>query len=174
MSTNLWRFADKGVEDLAYRFAAIAHGQQRRKYTGEPYINHPKAVAAIVREVGGTPAMIAAAYLHDVVEDTHITDTDVRTIFGDEIADLVGWVTDVARPEDGNRAARKAIDCAHLELAPAEAQTIKLADLIDNTGSIEERDPDFWKVYRIEKLLLLEVLIKGDTTLHARASEQCS
>lgn len=164
---------DTDVVDQAYRFAAVAHGQQKRKYTGEPYINHPRNVAGLVKTAGGTDAMVAAAYLHDVVEDTPVTNADIRDIFGNEIADLVGWVTDVSRPEDGNRAARKAIDCAHLAAAPAEAQTIKLADLIDNTASIRDRDPDFWKVYRLEKLALLEVLTKGDPNLFELARLQC-
>jgi (p)ppGpp synthase/HD superfamily hydrolase len=120
---------------------------------------------------GSTPDMVAAAWLHDVVEDTGCTFTDVHMAFGIDIATLVGWLTDVSRPEDGNRATRKAMDRAHTAEAPAEAQTIKLADLISNSRSIMQHDPEFAKVYLEEKRLLLEVLTKGDAGLHAEASK---
>ena len=89
--------------------------------------------------------------------------------FGTDIATLVGWLTDVSKPEDGNRAVRKAIDREHTAAAPAEAQTIKLADLISNTKSIMAHDPTFAKVYLEEKRLLLAVMTRGDTGLMAEA-----
>jgi (p)ppGpp synthase/HD superfamily hydrolase len=104
------------------------------------------------------------------VEDTGCTFTDVHMAFGIDIATLVGWLTDVSKPEDGNRAVRKAIDRAHSAEAPAEAQTIKLADLISNSRSIMEHDPAFAKTYLEEKRLLLAVMTKGDPGLHAEAS----
>ena len=155
-------------------FAIAAHAavQQKRKYTGEPYIVHPAEVASIVAGVeGATFDMVAAAWLHDVVEDTGVTLTDIHINFGPEIAALVGWLTDVSRPEDGNRAKRKAIDREHTAQAPAEAQTIKLADLISNSRSIVQHDPEFARVYLEEKRLLLGVLTKGDAGLHAQASQ---
>ena len=155
-----------------YAMAAHAAVGQRRKYTGEPYIVHPAEVASIVASVpGSTPDMVAAAWLHDVIEDTGCTFTDIHMAFGIDIATLVGWLTDVSKPEDGKRAVRKAIDRAHTAQAPAEAQTIKLADLISNSKSIMQHDPDFARVYLEEKRLLLEVLTKGDPGLHAKASE---
>lgn len=154
-----------------YAMAAHAAVGQKRKYTGEPYIVHPAEVASIVASVpGSTPDMVAAAWLHDVIEDTGCTFTDVHMAFGIDIATLVGWLTDVSKPEDGNRAKRKAMDREHTAQAPAEAQTIKLADLISNSKSIMAHDPDFAKTYLEEKRLLLEVLTKGDAELHARAS----
>ena len=154
-----------------YAMAAHAAVGQRRKYTGEPYIVHPAEVASIVASVpGSTPDMVAAAWLHDVVEDTGCTFTDIHMAFGIDIATLVGWLTDVSKPEDGKRAVRKAIDRAHTAQAPAEAQTIKLADLISNSKSIMEHDPGFAVTYLEEKRLLLEVLTKGDPELHARAA----
>jgi len=154
-----------------YAMAAHAAVGQKRKYTGEPYIVHPAEVASIVASVpGSTPDMVAAAWLHDVVEDTGCTFTDIHMAFGADIAALVGWLTDVSRPEDGKRAVRKAIDREHTAQAPAEAQTIKLADLISNSKSIMAHDPGFAKTYLEEKRLLLEVLTKGDPELHARAS----
>ncbi len=154
-----------------YAMAAHAAVGQKRKYTGEPYIVHPAEVARIVAGVpGATPDMVAAAWLHDVVEDTDCTFTDVHVAFGADIAALVGWLTDVSRPEDGNRAYRKAVDRAHTAEAPAEAQTIKLADLISNSRSIMEHDPAFARTYLEEKRLLLAVMTRGDAGLHAEAS----
>jgi (p)ppGpp synthase/HD superfamily hydrolase len=154
-----------------YAMAAHAAVGQRRKYTNEPYIVHPAEVARIVAGVpGSTPDMVAAAWLHDVVEDTGCTFTDIHMAFGIDIAHLVGWLTDVSQPHDGNRAHRKAVDRAHTAEAPAEAQTIKLADLISNSRSIMEHDPAFAKTYLEEKRLLLAVMTRGDAVLHAEAS----
>jgi (p)ppGpp synthase/HD superfamily hydrolase len=164
------------LEARALAFAKSAHESigQMRKYSGEPYIVHPRAVAEIVRGVPHTSEMIAAAYLHDVVEDTPVTLDEVRAEFGDAVAELVDWLTDVSRPGDGNRQTRKAIDLEHTAKAPPQAKTIKLADLIDNSLTISQRDPGFWPVYRREKLALLEVLKDGDPTLWKRAAAKAN
>lgn len=122
-----------------------------------------------MKSIGATKEMIAAAELHDTVEDTPVTIEEIRREFGSVVADLVAWLTDVSVPEDGNRSERKAIDRAHSARAPAEAQTIKLADLISNTRCITEHDPKFAKLYIREKELLLDVLTKGDKGLMAIA-----
>ena len=87
----------------AIEFATEAHGDQKRKYTGEPYITHPIAVMEIVREVPHTEEMLMAAVLHDTVEDTPVTIEDIKTKFGTKVAELVDGLTDVSRPEHGNR-----------------------------------------------------------------------
>ena len=152
-------------------FATAAHAavKQVRKYTFEPYIVHPTEVASIVATVPHTNEMLAAAYLHDTVEDTGVSIVDIQKEFGNEVASLVGWLTDVSKPEQGNRAVRKAIDREHTAMAPAAAQTVKLADLIANSRSILAHDPAFAKVYLEEKRMLLEVLTRGDATLMAQA-----
>ncbi|MHA1835980.1 MAG: HD domain-containing protein, partial [Candidatus Odinarchaeia archaeon] len=142
----------------------------KRKYTGEPYINHTVAVAQIVASVTDGCAVIAAAFLHDAIEDTDRTYQDIFDAgFRHPVADIVLEVSDVSRPEDGNRATRKALDRDHLAKASPDGQTLKLADLINNTESICKYDPGFAVIYMREKLQLLEVLTKGDKTLHARA-----
>ncbi|MBY0561497.1 MAG: HD domain-containing protein [Hyphomicrobium sp.] len=148
-------------------FAAGAHAgvRQKRKYTGEPYIVHPREVADIVSEVTSNPYIVAAALLHDVLEDTGVTKADLEAEFGGIIANLVDQVTDVSKPEDGNRAARKLKDRVHLSLASEEAQTIKLADLISNTRTIVAHDGDFAATYMLEKRQLLVVLGKGNVKL---------
>jgi (p)ppGpp synthase/HD superfamily hydrolase len=162
------------LEDRARTFATAAHAAvaQLRKYTNEPYIVHPAEVVAILKTVPHTEAMIAAAWMHDVVEDTGVSIELVRAEFGSEVSDLVGWLTDVSRPEQGNRATRKAIDRAHTAAAPSEAQTIKCCDLISNTRSIMEHDVEFARVYLAEKRQLLEVMTRADPVLLARAREQ--
>ena len=80
-------------------------------------------------------------------------------------------VTDVSKKEDGNRAVRKHIDLMHLANASPEGQTIKLADLIDNTESITKYDPGFAYKYMREKRDLLQVLTRGDYRLYEIASK---
>ncbi len=162
-----------GLVERARTFATAAHAAVKhlRKYTNEAYSVHPAAVAKLVGSVPHTDEMVAAAFLHDVVEDTGVTIELVRAEFGEEVADLVGWLTDVSRPTDGNREIRKAIDRAHSAKAPPAAQTIKLADILDNSSTIEAHDPDFARVFRHEKRRLLEVMDKGDPTLMRRAME---
>lgn len=161
-----------GLPAAAEAFAARAHAakNQVRKYTGVPYIEHPRAVEELVRSVPHTPVMRAAAFLHDVVEDTDETIDEIRARFGNEVADMVGWLSDVSKPEDGNRARRKQIDREHTAAAPADVKTVKLADLIDNSRTITAHDPNFAKVYMVEKRLLLEVLREGDPTLYQMAT----
>jgi (p)ppGpp synthase/HD superfamily hydrolase len=166
---------NKTPQDLienARVFATAAHAAigQKRKYTFEPYVVHPIQVAEIVKSVGGTPAMICAALLHDVLEDTKVPEWVLRTEFGDLVTDMVVWLTKVEVP--GNRKVRKEAELRRLYGAPEEVQTIKLADLIANTPSIVFHDPNFAKTFLREKRELLEVLTKGDRTLLDRAHKQ--
>ena len=157
---------------LARVYATAAHAAvgQRRKYTDQPYIVHPIRVADIVDSFGGTDEMINAAYLHDVVEDTSVTIEDVNDMFGSVVAVIVEGLTDVSVPEDGNRAVRKAIDRAHSADATYDAQFVKCADIIDNAADIGTQDRSFFKVYREEMVLLLDVLDKvKNTDIHKAA-----
>ena len=84
---------DKDLIRHAFEVAVEAHSEQRRK-TGEPYIYHPIAVAKIVAyEIGLGATSIAAALLHDVVEDTHYTIEDIEQLFGETIARIVNGLT---------------------------------------------------------------------------------
>ena len=161
--------------DKALKFSTAAHAavNHKRKYTGEDYIVHPIAVSNLVKENGGTDEMIAAALLHDTVEDTNVTREQIAEEFGWKIFKLVVELTDVTKPEDGNRATRKAIEAKRLGMASKEAQTIKLADLIDNTKTIFKYDPKFAKVYIQEKIALLEAMDKvHGTDLYMKANLQ--
>src|SRR5574343_418594 len=114
------------IVDKARKFATKAHKGQVRKYTMEPYINHPIAVAKLVASVPHTKPMICAALLHDTVEDTDITIADIEDEFGAEIRTYVYFLSDISKLSDGNRKVRKEIDRLHIECAPAKAKTIKL------------------------------------------------
>lgn len=164
-------YKDVAGELAAYTFAKTAHAAcgQFRKYTNEPYIVHPVEVAMLVRNAGGNSYMVQAAYLHDVIEDTHITFDHLVEEFGIEVATLVNWLSDKSKLEDGNRLARKEIDRNWIALAPHEAKTIKLADLISNTRSIVLHDLTFAQVYLHEKELMMEVLKEGDPSLYCKA-----
>ncbi len=149
----------------ALGFAACAHKDQKRKYTGEPYVTHCRNVMDIVAQHTTATAPICAAALHDCIEDTSVTRADIEEVFGKDIADLVEEVTDVSRPGHGNRAVRKQMDREHIAKSSSNGATIKLADLIDNTSSIVKYDKDFAKIYLKEKALLLPLLQHGNPLL---------
>lgn len=155
----------------AIQFAIDAHGEQVRKYTGLPYVTHTQAVADTVARHGGTESMVIAAHLHDTVEDTATTFEDIRSVFGDDVTLLVYFLTEVSRPEDGNRAYRKALDRTHYANAPRDAQIVKAADMIDNGRDILVNDPNgFGKVYIAELKLLLDAMTKiHDHPIYAEA-----
>lgn len=146
----------------AKMFATAAHAAigQKRKYSGDDYIVHPQRVAAIVEKHGGTDEMIAAAWLHDTVEDTDVTPDLITKMFGVDVAGIVEGLTDVSLPSDGNRAKRKSIDRMHSASASTEAQFVKCADIIDNSWDIAENDLSFAKVYKSEVFLLLHAMTK--------------
>ncbi len=172
------------MNDLVTRariFAIAAHSAvgQRRKYSDAPYWTHCERVAETLDKFSTgkvTDDMRAAAYLHDTVEDTNVDLELIRDLFGNSVYHLVEMLTDVSRPEDGNRRTRKALDLEHTKLASSEAKSIKLADLIDNAESIVDNDPGFAVVWLREKRALLEVLEDGDPGLYAeavRVYEEC-
>lgn len=159
--------------ELAIKALAMAkqwHINQKRKYTGNPYFDHLCEVAGLVSPFyGNSPEIISICLLHDVLEDTPLTELDLRTEFNEFICDGVLLLTD---PTHGNRAERKKKSRDILRSAPDYIQTIKVADLISNTGSIVTHDPDFAKVYLEEKRLLLNVLTKANPILLQMAHEQ--
>lgn len=161
------------LAEKAALYAVSAHSRiyQLRKYSGQPYEVHLQAVARQVSSVTEDEATIAAAWLHDTVEDTPATFEDIEREFGSEVMALVKELTDISRPGDGNRAKRKEIDRRHLAGASPRAKTVKLADLIDNCTDICRNDPNFCPVFLAEMESLLEVLTEGDPDLFAKAAE---
>ena len=98
---------------LAERYASEAHQNQVRKYRPEPYLNHLRNVAFLVAQFNGDEHQIAAAWLHDTVEDTAITLQQIESLFGADIRALVEELTDVytkAAYPHLNRASRKRLE----------------------------------------------------------------
>jgi len=157
----------------AQDFATTEHQRIHhvRKYTNQPYQTHLQAVAKLVASVTDDEQMIAAAWLHDTVEDTPATLGDIENAFGVQIAELVEELTDVSKPSDGNRATRKEIDRQHLATASRRAKTIKLADLIHNCADIVKNDKKFAVTFIAEMQALLEILKDGDSSLLKRAKK---
>jgi guanosine-3',5'-bis(diphosphate) 3'-pyrophosphohydrolase len=162
------RMTDLIARALAFATEAHASVGQRRKYTDEPYINHPIEVMGIVRTAAHyTDAMLAAALLHDTIEDTPVTRDDIERTFGPDVSALVWDLTDQCHA--GNRATRKAAEAARLGTIAPEAQTVKLADMISNMRSIVPNDPGFAVVFLREVERTLAVMTAGDPGLYARA-----
>lgn len=155
----------------ARAFAESAHSRQVRKYTGEPYFAHCEEVAALLEMHGERPEVVAAGYNHDTIEDCGVTRDQLAEALGEDVARLVVEVTDVSRPGDGNRRARKAIDLKHLSKASRDGKTVKLADICSNAPSIFRHDADFAKVYFREMQELLPHLRGGNPVLFAKAQE---
>ena len=122
----------------AYAFAEQAHSGQKRA-SGEAYFIHPCAVAQILMELGLDCATVAAAFLHDVIEDTPATEEDIRTNFGDEILELVAGVTKLDKIEFQSKEEAEAENFRKIFVAMAKdirVIIIKLADRLHNMRSL--------------------------------------
>lgn len=166
------------LSEKAKQYAINAHDsiKHRRKYTDEPYHVHLERVANLLATVCDDEEMIAAAWLHDVLEDVApknpaINEAAIREAFGERVLQLVLELTDVSKPSDGNRTVRKGLDRAHSATASPAGKTIKLADLIDNVIDISKHDPHFARVFRKEALLLLPSLKEGNVVLFERLKQ---
>ena len=123
----------------AYNYAVEHHGDQKRR-SGEPYIIHPINVAYILAGVGLDEATICAALLHDVVEDTDVTDSDLRRDFGDEIADMVAGVTKLGSMQFSTVEEQQVEDYRKMFLAMGKdirVIIIKLADRLHNMRTLK-------------------------------------
>lgn len=165
-------------QDFLLDFVRFAHGQQVRKYTNEPYWTHPYKVAELVAPFDdGTNMLIEIALLHDVLEDTKLTDVDIVNhllLIGYTMAEAriiergVIALTDVYTSESFdhmNRKQRKEFEAHRLKKIHWEFQTVKYADLIHNTESIVKHDPNFAKKYLQEKRYILNLMRSGHLDL---------
>lgn len=141
-------------------FATLKHNKQQRKYTGEPYTDHLHNVVDLLLAHGvSEEPVLAAAWLHDTVEDTDVTLQDLIQSFPPEVVEYVYWLTDT---DAGNRNTRAQIAAWRIGRSPWGAKLIKLADIIDNSRNVSKRDPDFAAVYLAEKRLVLNHMVVGD------------
>lgn len=155
----------KKLKQRALEFAAHYHRHDIRKYTFEPYITHLVAVGDMVeafyKQGNERPQeygrYVAAAILHDVVEDTPCTIEEIEEEFGERIARIVWFLT---KPPliAGGRMHRKRLYGQQLSLAPVETKVIKIYDMLHNAPSIKEHDPKFWECWREETRMMMHFL----------------
>ncbi len=164
-------------------FADNAHGDQTRKYTADKYIVHPIRVMETCKEYTEALPVLATAILHDVLEDTATSEDHILHFLKDIMNEndrnltikLVNELTDVYVKKDFpklNRDTRKRMELERLRKISARAQTIKYADIIDNSKEIPQHDPSFAKRYLKECNDILLALDKGLPKLRKEAINQ--
>ena len=165
--------------DKIKELATKAHGDQKRKYSEDPYVTHTFRVADTVEKYGGDVAQIMAAILHDVLEDTPMSENElwvelltiVDTHIANDVIKLVRELTDVYTTEnfpDFNRKVRKEMESMRMGNISPRSQTIKYVDLLDNGEDIMKNDPKFGELYLKEKRNILKYMNKGDQELYQK------
>jgi len=138
----------------AYRFARQHHGEQLRA-SGDPYYSHPVAVAALLAEVHLDEITLMAGLLHDVVEDTEVSLEEIRTRFGEDVADLVDGVTKLGRLEYRSEATKQAENFQKFILATINdirVLMVKLADRLHNMRTLDHLRADKRKRIAMETM----------------------
>src|SRR6478752_3039047 len=136
--------ANEDLLNRAYVYAMRAHGEQRRA-SGDPYFSHPLQVAAILTDLKLDDATIAAALLHDTIEDTDATRAEIDRLFGHEIGHLVEGLTKLKKLDLVSKEAKQAENLRKLLLAIADdvrVLLIKLADRLHNMRTLEYMPPE--------------------------------
>ena len=136
--------ADLALCEKAYEFAKKAHANQKRA-SGEEYFTHPCNVAKILIDLGLDAATIAAAFLHDVIEDTPVSEGDIKAEFGDEVLQLVLGVTKLEKIEFTSKEEEQAENFRKIFVAMAKdirVIIIKLADRLHNMRSLNFLSPE--------------------------------
>ena len=145
---------DTTLFDRATRFAVEAHAGTERRGKGFPYIIHPMEAAAIVATITPDPEILAAAVLHDVVEDTDCTVDELRREFGDRIAELVASESEdpmAHLSEEASWHARKQAAIDRLAQAPHDAKIVAMGDKLSNMRAIardhEQIGDEIWNLF---------------------------
>jgi phosphoribosylglycinamide formyltransferase-1 len=162
--------ADEQLVRAAAKLCLEAHAGQRRD-GGRPYSEHPISVAQTLRRRGvQDAAVIAAAYLHDTVEDTDVTTDDLRRQFGSTVADLVAQMTLSDQEQASFDVKTRALQ-EHARKMTPDARLIKLADRLDNLRDLHTRPPEKQKRYAEATLGLLDALSPWPPAGDAMAEE---
>src|SRR5688500_14430493 len=135
---------DEALLNRAYVYAMKAHGEQRRA-SGDPYFSHPLEVAAILTDLKLDDATIAAALLHDVIEDTDATRSEIDHLFGAEIGALVDGLTKIKKLDLVSKKAEQAENFRKLLVAISSdirVLLVKLADRLHNMRTLEHMKPE--------------------------------
>lgn len=161
-------------------FGDKAHGEQLRKYAPDRYMVHPVRVMEKLKNYTADITILAAALLHDVLEDTPVTRSEMQDFLetlltaqqAERTIKLVVELSDVYVKKDFpnlNRRTRKSKELERLEKTSADSQTIKYSDILDNSLEISDQDPQFGQVYLSEVNLILNKLDKGNPELRKEA-----
>ncbi|MCR5018544.1 MAG: HD domain-containing protein [Bacteroidales bacterium] len=149
---------DTTLFDRATRFAVEAHAGTERRGKGFPYIIHPMEAAAIVATITPDPEILAAAILHDVVEDTDCTVDELRREFGDRIAELVASESEdpmAHLSEEASWHARKQAAIDRLAQAPHDAKIVAMGDKLSNMRAIardhEQIGDEIWNLFHTKE-----------------------
>jgi len=162
------KYLDTALVDRAIKFAVDAHHNTERRGKGFPYIVHPMEAVEIVATITSDPELLAAAVLHDTIEDTDVTVQQIRDAFGDRVADLVhaesdqlnGEVFTGGDNEEETWHARKQAAIDRLAAAPHDAKIVALGDKLSNMRAI-------WRDYQTKGDALWSIFHVKDKASHA-------
>lgn len=146
---------DSSLLDRAIKFAVDAHANVERRGKGFPYIVHPMEAMVIVSSITPDQELLAAAALHDTVEDTDTTVEQLKELFGERVANLVAWESDEKLPGSDSETwhKRKQLAIDHLASAPYEAKVVAMGDKLSNMRAIAhdyaEQGDAFWNRFHV-------------------------
>ena len=151
------KYIDSELLDRAIVFAVKAHHNTERRGKGFPYIVHPLESVEIVATITPDQELLAAAALHDTIEDTEVTVEDIRMEFGDRIANIVHAESDLETEgvsEEDSWHARKQAAIARLAAAPYEAKIVAMGDKLSNMRAIwrdyQQKGDELWKIFHVK------------------------
>lgn len=168
-------------EQVVRDFAAYWHRNQKRKYTGAPYISHLEAVARTVKMYTKDSRLVAVAFCHDLYEDTECPDKELIQALSEagftksEVQNINLWVKELTDEfvkenyPELNRRERKAREAERLWGISVQAQTVKYADMIDNVSDLAVNDPGFGRRYLAEMQAILSKMDAGSSALYKKA-----
>lgn len=155
------KYLDTDLVDRAIKFAVDAHHNTERRGKGFPYIVHPMEAMEIVATITSDPELLAAAALHDTIEDTNVTVEQIRTTFGDRIAALVHAESDQidgvlfdGKNEEETWHARKQAAIDRLAAAPHDAKIVAMGDKLSNMRAIwrdyQMKGDELWNIFHVK------------------------
>ena len=150
----------------AKEYATEKHAGVKRKFDGKDYITHPEAVAELVEKFGGNDEMIAAAWLHDVVEDTKTPLSEIEENFGSVVAKLVGELTNPPKFDKGQD--KSEYMAKKLPVMSSDGLTIKLCDRLNNVSDFSTASPEFVKKYAPATKYILDALEDSERPLNSQ------
>ena len=151
------KYIDTTLLDKAIVFAVNAHRNTERRGKGFPYIVHPMEAVEIVATITPDQELLAAAALHDTVEDTNVTVEEIRREFGDRVAELVHTESDqivAGESEESSWTVRKRAAISRLKQAPRDAKIVAMGDKLSNMRAIwrdyQNQGDDLWNIFHVK------------------------